>query len=244
MSIKKFLKQNLSQKQKNKINTFISKFKLLFLKKQIGKNSYVDPTVNVFGWAHVCIGENSLIGEQSWLNVNGREVGFNHIQIGNYCYLGRRNLLSSSRELIIGDYVMTNNECKFLGSNHIFDNPMRPYITTGTTNDDIQKIGVNTWVGAGVIVLGAVTIGHGSIIGAGSVVTKDVPPFSMAVGNPCKVIKRYDFGAEEWIKIEEFNVDSENLMPLEGNYIKLLREKSKDLKMPVMAATSRYGDLY
>jgi len=198
----------------------------------------------VFGWVHVSIGEKTLIGEQSWLNINNREVGFKHIKIGNYCYLGRRNLLSSSRELIIGDYVMTNNECKFLGSNHIFDDPMFPYISTGTTNSDIQKIGANCWIGAGTIVLGAVTIGHGSIIGAGSIVTKNIPPFSIAVGNPCKVIKRYDFNKMQWVLITDFEPKMEKLMPLEGAYVLSLRENSQGLSMPVIAATSRYGDLY
>ncbi len=244
MSINEALKEILSSKQKRVLYTFFSKIKLLFLKKQIGKNSYIDSTVNIFGWAHVSIGENTLVGEQSWINVNGREKNFNHIVIGDYCYLGKRNLLSSSRKLIIGDFVMTNNECKFLGSNHIYNDPMSPYIATGTTNDDIQKIGANVWIGAGTIVLGAVTIGHGSIIGAGSVVTKDIPSFSIAVGNPCKVIKRYDFKEEAWIKVQDFDLNTEELMPLEKEYIKNLRKNTKGLEMPIMAATSKYGDLY
>ncbi len=244
MKIKSFLKNNVPIRYIQKTSRIISKIKLLFLSKEIGKNTYIDKTVNVFGWAYVSIGEGTLIGENSWLNVNEKKKDFKHIKIGNYCYIGRRNLLSSSRELIIGDYVMTNNECKFLGSNHIFKNPMLPYISTGTTNNDIQKIGVNCWIGAGTIVLGAVTIGHGSIIGAGSVVTKDILPFSIAVGNPCKVIKRYDFEKDEWIRIEEFDIKKEILMPMENEYIKRLKEKSKGLVLPIMAATSRYGDLY
>jgi acetyltransferase-like isoleucine patch superfamily enzyme len=244
MSIKGFIEQRLSLKHKNIVRLFLSKIKLLFLKKQIGKNSYVDSTVTVFGWAHVAIGKNTLIGEQSWLNVNVREAGFNHIQIGDSCYIGRRNLLSSSRKLILGDFVMTSNECKFLGSNHIFSNPMLPYIETGTTNDDFQKIGANTWIGAGAIVLGAVTIGHGSIIGAGSIVTKNIAPFSIAVGNPCKVIKRYDFRKEKWVKVGDFNISMEELMPLEDEYVRHLKLNSKSLDMPKMAATSKYGDLY
>ena len=45
------------------------------------------------------------------------------------------------------------------------------------------------WLGGGVIVLAGVTIGKGSVIGAGSIVTKDIPPYSVAVGNPCKVMR-------------------------------------------------------
>ena len=209
----KLLIKKLSSKQKQILLVFLSKIKLFFYKKDIGKNSYIDKTVNVFGWNHVSIGKNTLIGEQSWLNVNGRIQNHKHIKIGNNCYIGRRNLLASSKELIISDYVMTSNECKFLGSNHVYSNPLEPYIATGTMDNDVLKIGVNVWIGAGAIVLGAVTVGHGSIIGAGSVVTKDIPPFSIAVGNPCKVVKRFNFKINDWERVSEFDEKLENLMP-------------------------------
>ena len=237
------LKKHLSQKQKQILLILFSKAQLLFHKKDIGKNTYIDKTVNVFGWESVSIGSNTLIGEWSWLNVNGRIKNFKHIKIGDYCYLGRRNLLSSSKELIISDYVMTNNDCKFLGSNHIYKDPMEPYIATGTTNDDTLKIGANVWIGAGVIVLGAVSVGHGSIIGAGSIVTKDIPPFSIAVGNPCRAIKRFDFKTNQWRRVENFDINLEKLMPSEEEYLKILQKNRPNINMPIMAATSRHGDL-
>lgn len=239
-----FLRKNLSLKQKQKISFVFSKLKLFLYKKKIGKNSYIDKTVNTFGWGNIAIGSNTLVGEQTWLNVNGRVKDFDHIKIGNYCYIGRRNLLSSSKELIIGDYVMTNNECKFLGSNHIYTNPLKPYIATGTMNDDVLKIGVNVWIGASVIVLGAVTVGHGSIIGAGSVVTKDIPPFSIAVGNPCRVVKRFNFKTNFWERISEFDEKLESLMPNEDKYLEILKNNQENINMPKMAATSKYGDLF
>ncbi|MBD5771121.1 glycosyltransferase [Marinomonas colpomeniae] len=241
--LKKTLKKILTAQQKQLLFIVISKINLLFYKKNVGKKSYVDKSVHVLGWQHVRIGTNTLIGEQTWLNVNDKEENVDHIIIGNNCYIGRRNLLSSSLKIIISDFVMTSNDCKFLGNNHIYSDPMRPYILTGTTNRDIQKIGANVWVGAGVNVLGAVTIGHGSIIGAASVVTKDIPPFSIAVGNPCKVIKRFDFKIKQWVSVEFFDADKEALMPLEYDYIKVLRQEGKGFIMPKMAATSKFGDL-
>ena len=240
----KLLIKKLSSKQKQILLVFLSKIKLFFYKKDIGKNSYIDKTVNVFGWNHVSIGKNTLIGEQSWLNVNGRIQNHKHIKIGNNCYIGRRNLLASSKELIISDYVMTNNECKFLGSNHVYSNPLEPYIATGTMDNDVLKIGVNVWIGAGAIVLGAVTVGHGSIIGAGSVVTKNIPPFSIAVGNPCKVVKRFNFKINDWERVSEFDEKLENLMPEEQEYLKILKINKPNISMPKMAATSKYGDLF
>ena len=238
-----YFKQKLPKRIRQFLSIVLAKIKLVFYKKDIGKNTFIDKTVNVFGWKYIQIGSFTLVGEQTWLNVNRRIDDFKHIEIGNYCYLGRRNLLSSSRRLIISDYVMTSNDCKFLGSNHIYTNPLKPYISTGTMNDDVLKIGVNVWIGANAIVLGSVDIGHGSIIGAGSVVTENIPPFSIAVGNPCKVIKRYNFRTNQWDKLGDFDKDQENLMPSEDDYLEILKSNNSDITMPIMAATSKYGDM-
>ena len=63
-------------------------------------------------------------------------------------------------------------------------------------------IGDKVWVGESVCILPGVTIGECSIIGAGSVVTKSIPPYSIAVGTPAKVIKRYNFDTRSWIKVD------------------------------------------
>jgi acetyltransferase-like isoleucine patch superfamily enzyme len=222
-----------------------ARIKLFFIKKNVGKNTFIDRTVNVYGWEHVRIGDNTLIGEFSWLNVNNRKKGVFHISIGNYCYFGRRNLFTSGREMIFGDYVMTSNDCRFLGNNHVFADPMHPYVATGTTDSGVQKIGHNVWLGAGVTVLGSLEIGHGSVIGAGSVVTGTIPPFSVAVGNPCRVIKRFDFRNRCWLDIDEFvrHPELESLMPSAAEYLQLLQKNHPQIDMPKFAATSRFGDL-
>lgn len=79
-------------------------------------------------------------------------------------------------------------------------------------------IGDSVWIGAGAIILGGVTIGDRSVIGAGSVVTKDIPADSLAVGNPCKVIRRIQHGdmpsdeaiAEMWRPIFEMKAQTAN----------------------------------
>ena len=65
------------------------------------------------------------------------------------------------------------------------------------------KIGNNVWIGAGAIILMGVTIGDGSVIGAGSVVTKDIPANCIAVGTPCKVLRKItDDDLYEWDDVE------------------------------------------
>jgi len=62
-------------------------------------------------------------------------------------------------------------------------------------------IGEDVWIGSNCVIVPGVTIGKKSVIGAGSVVTKDVPAFSLAVGNPAKVVKQYDFGTRQWQRV-------------------------------------------
>lgn len=241
--VKCFLKARLSMNQKTALHTLYAKLRLLFLKKKIGPGSFVDKTVHVTGWEHIRIGSNTLVGEYSWLNVNGRIKGEDHIIIGDNCYIGGRSILSSARKLTIRDFLMTGHDCKFLGSDHVYSDPLFPYVSTGATFDTNMYLGVNVWLGASVILLGNIKIGHGSVIGAGSVVTKSIPPFSIAVGNPCKVIRRFDFLAKKWVRLEDFDSTKENLMPDEETYLATLKASAPALKMPLFAATSAKGDL-
>ena len=239
---KNLLKNLIPERYKNSIRIAYSKFLLLKMNKPVGKGTFIAKSVQVVGWRYVKIGNHTLISDDAWINVNKRIAGFNHISIGNYCYIGRANIISSSRKLTIKDYVMTNSDCRFFASNHVFSDPMMPYIATGTTGDADQTIGVNVWIGAGTTVLGKVIIGHGSVIGAGSVVTKDIPPFSIAVGNPCRIIKRYSFNKGCWIHATNYDEKLEKF-PDEETYLSKLKENCGEIIMPNFAASRNFGDL-
>ena len=88
---------------------------------------------------------------------------------------------------------MTIGDDTFIGKNNQFYTPIHP-LDFKTRNTFIEtakpiKIGKNCWLGGSVVVLPGVTIGDGCVIGAGAVVTKDIPENSLAVGNPAKVIR-------------------------------------------------------
>lgn len=110
-----------------------------------------------------------------------------HVEIGDNCLLASHI------------YISDNSHGRYEGSE--YDSPpevapaYREYITAPV------KIGKNCWLGEGVIVLPGVTIGDGCIIGAHSIVKKNIPPFSIAVGSPAKVVKRFDFQKNKWVKI-------------------------------------------
>ena len=207
------------------------------------RGSYIDHSVHILGKDNIRLGKNVCVSEGCWFNVNHRINDKVSIEIGNNCFIGKHNFFTSGDLISIGDYTLTTIGCKFIGSSHNVEDPEVPYLLTGTTNDDQIQIGVNCFLGASVIVLGNVKIGHGSVIGAGSLVLHDVPPFSLAVGNPAKVQKRYSFVQKKWLPVSEITEEDENAMPNEKEYLALLKTRYPKVKMPWIAAGTSMGDL-
>jgi len=208
---------------------------------KVGPGSYIDSTVQIIGWQNVNIGSNTVVSEDSWLNVNFREDVAKVIDIGSNCHIGRRNFFSSGPLIRIGDYCMTSVDCHFLGAGHIIEDPMIPYLGSGPSEGKKIILGTNVWLGASVTVLAGVEIGRGSIIGATSVVTHSIPPFCIALGTPCEVVKRYDFIQRAWIPIDEWNEALEQAMPGEAGYLATLRANYPRIGRSLIASGSSFG---
>ena len=86
------------------------------------------------------------------------------------------------------------------GLNHKYEDPSKAISEQGISTMPIN-IENDVWIGANSVVLPGVQIGNHSVIGAGSIITKDIPPYSVAVGNPARIVKRYDMDLKEWVKI-------------------------------------------
>jgi acetyltransferase-like isoleucine patch superfamily enzyme len=108
------------------------------------------------------------------------------IKMGQYGYIGKG--ASICEKVVIGNYTMLATDVTICGADHLFDKPGTPIIFSGRPELGKTKIGNDVWIGHRCIIMAGVTIGDGAIIGAGSIVTKNVPPCSIAMGNPAKII--------------------------------------------------------
>lgn len=235
------LLQGLLQSLHPRLQARINAMRLSNGRASFGRGVYVHSSVQMLGRAFVRVGTASVLGQDCWLNVNHPSNDIPAIEIGDYCFIGRRNFFSSGRRILFGSYVLTANDCHFLGSSHVVNNPLRPCITTGTTDSDTILVGHNTFFGADVRVIGNVSIGHGCVIGACSVVTNNIPPFSQAAGFPATVRRRYSFPREAWVPADEFTSDDEQAIPAATEYLVQLRTCSAP-RMPYLAAGSDMGN--
>lgn len=203
------------------------------------RGRYLPASVKLIGMRRMHIGLNTVIGAGSWLNVNDRGGTGTALQIGENCFIGQDNFFTVGKSIVIGDYCLTTKGCAFIGSGHVYSDPMMPYQATGTETRHEIYVGANCFFGVDAKVMGNVRIGHGSIIGAGAVVRTDIPPYSLVVGDPGVVLKRYDFGSRQWRRwpIENY-VDG----PAEPEYVQALRSKYGYMLHPVPAA-GRFSDL-
>ena len=111
------------------------------------------------------------------------------ITIGAGSVLNLNVMVAAVDAVEIGEHCMFANGCLVTDGNHRFDDPDTPVPWQGFTTKGPVVIGDNVWFGAHVVVTSGVTIGRRSVIGANSVVTEDIPPFSIAAGAPAKVLK-------------------------------------------------------
>ncbi len=109
--------------------------------------------------------------------------------------------------IVIGPVQMGENSacaqhCFISGQSHHYEDISKNFRAQGfeTSQVIIQN---DVWIGSNCVILCGAKIGNNSVIGAGSVVTGNIPPYSVAVGNPAKVIKKYDFKTEQWVRVRE-----------------------------------------
>lgn len=127
------------------------------------------------------IGKGCYIEPPFHANWGGR-----HVHFGDYVYANFNLTLVDDTHIYIGDYTMIGPNVTIATAGH----PILPELRQQLYQYNAAvKIGRNCWIGAGVIIVPGITVGDNSVIGAGSVVTKDIPSNVIAVGNPCRVLR-------------------------------------------------------
>lgn len=191
---------------------FLRKYLFRLLFKSIDKNITFGRNITLRHPKKIRIGNNTVIDDYAVLDAKGKINEKFNIDIGNNIILGRNTTLSckggsisignntnigintaiySGSSVKIGNNILIAASCYIFGDGpHRSDRTDIPIIQQGQVPSRGITIEDGVWLGADVKILDGVTVGRDSIIGAGAVVTEDIPPFSIALGTPAKVIKK------------------------------------------------------
>ena len=152
------------------------------------------------------------MGINTYICDDAKLCALGNISIGDHVWIGHRCYLEGMGGITIGTGTIVGNGTEIISANHNFrgeDMQEVPYDKRFITKK--VTIGENVWFGMRALVLPGVTIGEGAIVGAGSVVTKDVPPLAIVGGNPAKVLKYRE--ADQYYRLK-----SEGKIYLKENY--------------------------
>ncbi len=159
---------------------------------EVGKDFIIEDyaEINCLSKQKIKIGNRVTIGKYAIIrpsNLYGGEIG-EGLKIGNNSNIGPYSYIGCSGFIEIGNNVLISPRVSIYAENHVFIHTNHPIKEQGVTKQFV-KIEDDCWIASNSIILAGVTIGKGSVIAAGSVVTKDIPPFSVVAGVPAKVIK-------------------------------------------------------
>ncbi len=156
------------------------------------------PWITIMNEQYIHIGAGTLLGPHIALSAGmvpgQRCITDPVVSIGDRCLIGRGSGIVGHLSIEIGDDVWTGHHVYITDQNHGFDDPDLP-ISGQVQPEQPVSIGQGSWLGTGTVVLPGAQIGRNVVIGANSVVTGTIPDYSIAVGAPARVIKRWNDAA-------------------------------------------------
>jgi acetyltransferase-like isoleucine patch superfamily enzyme len=171
---------------------------------KLGEYSVIRPPYTIAGARHIFIGARTLIGRNAMLLALDRYAGETYepaMRIGDDTRIGQNFLASCTGEFRIGSRVVISQNVHVGDTLHRYDDPDTPVIDQPMTRGYVI-VADDAFVGVNAVILPNVRVGRHAVIGAGAVVTTDVPDFCVAAGNPARILRRYDPARRAWIRAD------------------------------------------
>jgi acetyltransferase-like isoleucine patch superfamily enzyme len=161
------------------------------------------PIAALFGEEYIEIGDGTIVGPHCTISAGimpGHTLGnVPRLRIGDRCLLGKSSGIVTHDSIEIGDDVFTGHHVYITDASHGYEDIALP-IGRQFGEAKPVRVGDGSWLGHGVVVLAGADIGRHVAVGAGSVVTGALPDFSVAVGSPARVVRRY-VADEGWVRV-------------------------------------------
>lgn len=172
-------------------------------------------TIDALSREGIAIGDRVTIERYATLRASGtlRALG-RGIKIGSDTAIGAYSYIGAAGGVEIGDSVLLGQRVTVLAENHLFDDVALPIRSQGVSRRGI-KIGNDCWIGSNALILDGVEVGRGAVVGAGSVVTEDVPPLAVVVGVPARFLRWRGCVADRSVETSAMTEDRANRVAAE-----------------------------
>lgn len=176
------------------------RFRYRILFRKFGNKSQIISPLSLDGKENILVGNQVFVGYKTWLAalpLTGEKRCV--LELQDRVIIGHFNHIYATKKIVLEKDVLTADRVYISDNLHGYSDIHVPIKDQPIIQRGKVVIGEGSWLGENVCVLG-VTIGKHCVIGANSVVTKDIPDYCVAVGIPARIIKRYDFGSKIWRK--------------------------------------------
>lgn len=186
---------------KNILYSIYSSIQRLLHFKNIGKNSVIKFPYSAWNRNNITIGDNTFINSRSFFAISPKDKNRQVLKIGNNCCIGSDFFVAGVYSITIEDNVLFSDRVFISDHIHSYQHTDIPVIYQGLVYKGSVHIKEGAFIGVNTVIMPGVTIGRNSVIGASSVVIDNVPDYCVATGNPAKILKRFDFDKNCWIKV-------------------------------------------
>ncbi len=168
-----------------------------------GIHSFIDRPLKIDGPESIYIGNKVYVGYKTWLAsipLTGSKES--NLIVEDGCIIGHFNHIYATKRVVLHKNVLTADKVYISDNLHGYEDTSIPILRQPIVQKREVEIGEGSWLGENVCVIGA-NIGRNCVIGANSVVTKDIPDFCVAVGSPARIIKQYNIYENSWQRIND-----------------------------------------
>ncbi len=168
----------------------------------IGKKSKLIEPMRLRYVHNMHIGENVIINKHAFLLTSQEEeTVIPRLTISDGCIIGHMNHITCINEVQIGKHVLTADRVYISDHSHAFRDTRVPILLQPKISKGKVSIGDGTWIGENAVVISC-NIGKNCVIGSSAVVLSDVPDYSVAVGSPARIVRRFNPDSNSWDKVE------------------------------------------
>jgi acetyltransferase-like isoleucine patch superfamily enzyme len=170
----------------------------------VGEKIIINPPLRFFNLQEIQLGNRVIIQSNCWLQAlpgDTKEISPKLI-IGDYSAIGMDGSISAAKKIVIDEHVIIGRNVFISDHSHEYTDIEKPIMDQGICNIAGVHICKNTWLGQNSVIMPGVTIGRNCVIGANSLVNMDIPDYSIAVGVPARLVKRYNKITKQWEKVK------------------------------------------